>query len=118
MKSKPIWDHYHNGNGSFLGELFEKSNLSLHADEVDRAWKKLGMVIKDTKDRHARFYFEGKLILATKRCLGSGELGGNIPHLIRQQLKLNSSEFKDLIGFPVGREEYVDILKKKGLIRK
>jgi hypothetical protein len=90
--------------------------LSLHADEVDRAWQKLGMVIKDTKDRHARFYFQGKLVVATKRSLGSGVLAGNVPHLIRQQLKLSAPEFKDLIDCPIGRNEYIDILKKKGLI--
>ena len=91
--------------------------MSLHADEVDRAWKKLGMEIKNTNDRHARFYFEGRLVITTKRSFGSGELGGNIPHLIRQQMKLSASEFKDLIACPIGRNEYIDILRRKGWIQ-
>ncbi|MBI4608750.1 MAG: hypothetical protein HY726_07075 [Candidatus Rokubacteria bacterium] len=74
------------------------------------------MVIKDTKDRHAQFYYGEKLIVATKRSFGSGVLTGNIPHLLRQQLKLNPSEFKDLIECPIGRDEYIEILKTKGWI--
>lgn len=91
--------------------------MSLHADDIDRAWGKLGMEIRDTKDRHARFYFDGKLIVATKRSLGRGTLGGNIPHLIRQQMKLSPSELNDVIACPIGRQEYIEILKKKGWIQ-
>ena len=41
--------------------------MSLHAGDIDRAWGELGMEIRDTKDRHARFYFEGRLILTNPR---------------------------------------------------
>ena len=39
-------------------------------------------------------------------------------HLLRQQLKLNESQFKDLIDCPLKRPEYVEILRGKGLIPK
>ena len=90
--------------------------MSLHAGDVDAAWTKLGMAIKDTKDRHARFYYGGKLILATKRSFGKGPLEGPVQHLIRQQLKLTSSEFAELIACPLKLDGYIEILKNKGWI--
>ncbi len=74
------------------------------------------MVINNTGDRHAKFYEGGKLILTTMRSFGSGKLDGNIPHKIRQQMKLNEDQFADLIACPLKREGYVEILRKKGLI--
>lgn len=50
--------------------------MSLHTGDVDASWAKLGMEIKDTKDRHVRFYYDGRLILATKRSFGSGPIEG------------------------------------------
>jgi hypothetical protein len=90
--------------------------VSLHSRDVDAAWAKLGMEIKDTKDRHARFYYRGRLILATKRSFGSGAIEGPVQHLIRQQLKLTTSEFSDLITCPLTLDGYVLILRKKGWI--
>jgi hypothetical protein len=92
--------------------------VSLHTGDIDAAWEKLGMEIKNTKDRHARFYYRKRLILATKRSFGSGPIEGPVRHLIRQQLKLTSSEFADLIACPLERDGYIEILKKKGWIPK
>jgi hypothetical protein len=74
------------------------------------------MEIKDAKDRHARFYHGGKLILTTKRSHGKGPIEGPVQHLIRQQLKLSSSEFGDLIACPLTLGGYIEILRKKGWI--
>ena len=76
------------------------------------------MRIKDSKDIHAQFWEGGKLILVTKRSHGSGKLDGKIPHLIRQQLKLTQEQFDDLIACPLGRPEYIEVLKGKGLLGK
>lgn len=92
--------------------------MSLHTGDVDASWAKLGMEIKDTKDRHARFYHNGRLVLATKRSFGSGPIEGPVQHLIRQQLKLTSSEFADLIACPLKRDGYIEILRTKGWIPK
>ncbi len=48
--------------------------------------------------------------------MGSRKLDGDIPHLVRQQMKLNEEQFKNLIDCPLGYDEYVQILKDKGLI--
>lgn len=74
------------------------------------------MVIKNAGDRHAKFYEGGKLILTTMRSFGSGNLDGIIQHKIRQQMKLDEDQFSRLIACPLKRPEYVDILRKKGLV--
>jgi hypothetical protein len=49
--------------------------------------------------------------------MGSGKLDGNIPHFIRQQMKLNEEQFARAIGCPLTREEYIQILKDKKIIQ-
>lgn len=90
--------------------------MSLHTRELDAAWQKVGMEVKDGKDLHARLIVDGNLILVTRRSKGKGPIGGRIPHLIRQQMRLNETEFSDLIACPLDRAGYVRILRDKGLI--
>lgn len=90
--------------------------MSLKGKDIDRAWAKLEMEIRDTGDKHATFREGGKVILTTMRSHGSGKLDGIIQHKIRQQLKLNEEQFKRLIDCPLKRPEYVEILKEKNLI--
>ena len=91
--------------------------MSLHTSDVDGAWEKLGMEIKNTHHRRARFYYKGKLILTTKRSHGRGTIDGPVQHFIRQQMKLTQPEFKDLIACLLDRRDYIDILKMKELIQ-
>lgn len=90
--------------------------MSLHAQEIDAAWDKLEMKITQTGDRHAKFYHEGKLIITTKRSSGKGPIEGPVQHLLRQQLKLNEGQFRDLIACPLDRAKYLGILRAKNLL--
>lgn len=90
--------------------------MSISTNDIDRAWRKLGLEIRNTGDKHAFLRVEGKVVITTLRSFGSGKLSGNIPHRIRQQLKLNDDQFRDLLRCPLGREEYIDILRQKNLI--
>ncbi len=99
-----------------LAIYHQRDLMSLHASEADRAFKKLQMEIRDTKDRHAFFSYCGKLILKTRRSLGSGKIDDSVQHLIRQQLKLSQRQFADLIDCDLEYEGYVEILRTKGLI--
>jgi hypothetical protein len=82
--------------------------------EFERIVNKLNLRVRNSGDRLAWFEYEGRIILRTKRSHGSGDLPG---HLIRQQLKLNESQFTDLIGCSFGIDDYVSVLKAKGLIQ-
>jgi hypothetical protein len=78
--------------------------------------KSSGWSVVNSGDRLARFYYRGALVLTTRRSHGSGPIEGNIPYLIRQQMKLSQQQFDELIACPLGLLEYVEILKKKGWI--
>lgn len=92
--------------------------MSLKSKDVDKAWKKLGMVIKKSKDRHALLYVDGKMVIRTMRSHGSGQLDGQIPQFIMKQMKLDKAQFKDLIDCPLKREGYIQILIDKGVVEK
>jgi hypothetical protein len=81
--------------------------------EFDRLESKLKLTIRKSGDRLAWFVYEGKVITRTKRSHGNKDLP---EHLIRQQLKLNEEQFSGLISCSVTRDDYVQILTKKGLI--
>jgi hypothetical protein len=91
--------------------------MSIKAGELDRAWEKLGFQVDDKRrDVHARLWVEGVLILSTRRSHGAGKLDGKIPYFIRQQMKLSEDQFSQAIACPLGRDDYLAILKGKGAI--
>lgn len=74
---------------------------------------KLRLRTRNSGDRHAWFEYEGRVLTRTKRSFGTGELP---TELIRQQLKLNETQLADLVGCHIGHDDYVDILRTKGLL--
>jgi len=74
---------------------------------------KLGLQTRQSRDRLAWFEHEGRVITRTKRSHGKGDLP---EHFIRQQLKLNERELQGIIGCSLVRDDYVQILRKKGHI--
>lgn len=83
----------------------------MRAREIDRAWNKLGMKIIETHHRRALFYHDGRLILKTYRSHGKGELKGRQPEKIRGQMRLDREQFQDLVDCPLGRAEFIEILR-------
>jgi hypothetical protein len=91
--------------------------VSISAEVLDRAWEKVGMSVQDRRvDRWAYLFVDGRRVIATRRSRGSGKIPGQIPHLIRQQMKLNEEQFRALIDCPLTREGYLQILRDKGLL--
>jgi hypothetical protein len=86
------------------------------AAELLRALRTLGMEIREGRDTLAYFRWQGRLVLFTRVPHKSGELRGQLPHFLRQQLKLNESQLRDLLACPFGRDEFIAVLKQKGLI--
>ena len=88
--------------------------MTIKAQEFDRLAEKLGLRTRDSGDLLAWFEFEGKVITRTRRSKGSGDLP--MQHSIRQQLKLNEQQLKGVIDCSLHREDYVEILRRKGLL--
>ena len=81
--------------------------------EFTKLENKLGLKTRNAGDRLAWFEYEGVVVVRTKRSHGNKDLPEN---LIRQQLKLNETQFAGLISCSVSRDDYVEILRSKRLI--
>lgn len=88
--------------------------MTIKAQEFDRLVARLGLKTRDSGDLLAWFEYEGKVITRTRRSKGSGDLP--MQHSIRQQLKLNDEEFRKAIDGTLTRQDYIALLKRKGLI--
>ena len=88
----------------------------MKVQEVLRAFKKLDMEVREGRDTLAFFRWEGQVILWTKVPHKRGELKGKLPDLIRQQLRLNEPQFRELIACPLERAGYIQALREKGLL--
>ena len=88
--------------------------MTIKAREFDRLVAKFGLRTRDSGDLLAWFEFEGKIITRTRRSKGSGDLP--MQHSIRQQLKLNEEQLRQAMGCHLTRDNYIEILRAKGLI--
>ena len=55
-------------------------------------------------------------ILRVHYSFGKGDIPAKISEKIRGQLKLNQDHIKNLIDCPLSKEDYLEILKKKGYL--
>jgi len=74
--------------------------------------RKLELRTRDGGDRLAWFEYDGKVITRTRRSHCAGEIP--MPHAVRQQLKLNEQELGGILDCHLDRDDYVQILKRKG----
>jgi hypothetical protein len=88
--------------------------MTIKAKEFDHLADKLKLKTRNSRDLLAWFEYKGKIITRTRRSKGSGDLP--MQHSIRQQLKLNEGQFKEAIGCTLTRQDYINILRNKGLL--
>lgn len=88
--------------------------MTIKAQEFDRLVQKLGFQTRKGNDLLAWFEYEGKIVVRTRRSYGSGDLP--MQHSIRQQLKLNEDQIREVIDCSLTREGYIEILRTKGML--
>lgn len=88
--------------------------MTIKAHEFDRIISKFEFKTRDSGDLLAWFEYDGKVIARTRRSKASGELP--MQHSIRQQMKLSETQLKDAISCTINRQDYVEILREKGLL--
>ena len=66
--------------------------------------------------KYLEYYFNGKFILHTKISHGEKELEDFHIGMMKRQCKLEKKEFIDLANCPLSADEYLDILKRDGII--
>jgi hypothetical protein len=89
--------------------------VPLTVREFDIITGKLKMTARGGKHRYVWFEHEGKKILWTERSHGRGDIG-RVEHVIRRQLRVNSTQMRDLANCPMTRDAYVAHLKAIGAI--
>ena len=88
--------------------------MTIKAREFDVIVQKLQLQVRQTHHLIAWFEYEGKIITRTRRSQKSGDLP--MQHSIRQQLKINENQMRALIGCSLTRDDYIEILREKGLL--
>jgi len=84
----------------------------LKSHEFETLVQKLNLKTRNTGDRHAWFEYEGKVIARTRRSHGRGDMPAS--DQIRQQLKLNEEELRQILQCRLYRQDYIEILRRKG----
>lgn len=89
--------------------------MTIKAKDFEHIIGKLGFLVRDAGDRLAWFEHEGKIAVRTKRSYTKGR---DLPfqHSIRQQMKLNEDQLRRAKGCKLTRDEYVEILRSKGVL--
>jgi hypothetical protein len=87
----------------------------MKTQEFERLVSKFGLKTRNSGDRLAWFEYDGKVVTRTKRSQGNKEQPG---HFIRQQLKLNEVQMSDALNCSLKLNDYVEILRNRGLIPK
>ncbi len=86
----------------------------MKAREFDKVVAKLGMQTRDTDHRHAWLVHDGVTVARTKRSHGQGK---SVPEFaVRRQLHVNEEQFTGLYSCTFSKEEYIKVLKSKGVI--
>jgi hypothetical protein len=89
--------------------------MNIKARDFEHIVQKFQLKTRNAGDRLAWFEYEGKIITRTRRSHGSGDLP--FSDKIRTQLKLSEEEFREAVQCHLSREEYIEILRKKGYIQ-
>ena len=81
--------------------------------------KKKGFIDSTTKSvdhKRLEFYYNKKFVLSTKLSHGKKDIENYLIKQMSFQCKLDKIDFIDLAKCPLSKEEYLDILLKKGLL--
>ncbi|MGA2158051.1 MAG: hypothetical protein ABSG90_02410 [Dehalococcoidia bacterium] len=88
--------------------------MTIKSHEFDKLTGKFGLKTRNSGDRLAWLEYEGKIVVRTRRSNKKGDLP--MQNSIRQQLKLTESQLREAIDCTLTFEQYIEILRSKGLI--
>jgi len=88
--------------------------MNIKARDFEHIVQKFQLRTRNAGDRLAWFEYEGKIITRTRRSHGSGDLP--FSDKIRVQLSLTGDEFRKAIQCHLSRDDYIEILRRKGKI--
>jgi hypothetical protein len=90
--------------------------MQLKKAELTRIFNKLNLEVRTTTHHYGWFTYQGKKILRVHYSHGKGDIPGKVSDKIRSQLELSQDDLRELINCPLSVADYIEILKRKGLI--
>ena len=82
-----------------------------------RNLKKKGFVESNKDHKYLHLYLNDRFVLSTKISHGSSDIGEELIRAMSFQCALSKSEFLDLAKCPMSKDEYLEILERKGLLK-
>lgn len=83
---------------------------------MEKVFNKLSLEVRSTGHNYGWLVVKGKKVLRVHYSHGRGDIPEKVVNKIRGQLKLAQRDFKNLVGCPLTYDDYIDILKQKGLL--
>ena len=90
--------------------------MSIRARDFDLLVRKFGFQTRESRDIHAWFEHDGKVVVRTKRSRTPRSRDLPFQHNIRQQMKLSEDELRQALQCTLGQSDYVELLQRKGVI--
>lgn len=84
--------------------------------EIEKIFRKLNLKVRSTGHNYGWLIVNNKKILRVHYSHGKGDVPPVIVNKIRGQLKLSQKDFVELINCPLTYEDYINILKQKGIL--
>lgn len=92
--------------------------MQINAADLRRVFAKLKVETVECK-HHIRGFVvvDGRRVLSLHFSNGRKDMWGSVAHLFRRSLHLSQSEFEELVRCTLSREEFVEILRSKDILR-
>jgi len=89
--------------------------MTIKAHQFDHVVQKLQLRTRQADHLVVWFEYEGQVLAKTRRSNRPGDLP--FQKSIPKQLKLSREEFRRAVSCKLARDEYIEILKRKGIIK-
>lgn len=83
---------------------------------MEKIFRKLDLKVRSTGHNYGWLIVNGRKILRVHYSHGKGDIPSVVVNKIRGQLKLSQKDFIELIKCPLTYEDYLNILKQKGIV--
>ena len=90
--------------------------MSIRVREFDLVINKFGFRTRESHHLLAWFEYDGKVVARTRRSRTPRSRDLPAHHSIRQQMKLSQEEFRQAVRCELNRDDYVELLREKGVI--
>lgn len=94
--------------------------MSIKKRIIEKALREKGFCVEETHHRYFHHTVDGKKSgVSTNMSHGSDDdIGDNLVNMMKRQLRLQTTkQARDLFQCPMSGEEYIELLRKQGVIR-